>query len=127
MTLREDVARRFPLVPRGRPACHRLDVRVRQVTDLVGTALQCPAETAKIACEAHNLAALIASDCGLPDLARSLCWKQFEIFHDSRPFHAETAKLALQPLINLGRLLVREGTNTAAYHLIETLFTAVRR
>jgi hypothetical protein len=85
-----------------------------------------PAEAARIAAEAHNLGALIASDCGLAALARSLCWKQFEIFHAARPFDAATAKLALQPLVNLGRLLARDGTGTAAHHLIETLFTAVR-
>jgi hypothetical protein len=126
MILREDVVCRFPLVPRGRPACHPLDVRVRQVADLADTAPRHPAETARIACEAHNLAALIASDCGLTTYARSLCRKQFEIFHDARPFDAETAKLALQPLVNLGRLLARDSNGTAAHHLIETLFTAVR-
>lgn len=125
-TRRADATRRFPLVPRGRPACHPLDVRVRQVADLADTATRRPAETARIAAEAHNLAALIVSDCGLAALARGLCWKQFEIFHDARPFDAATAKLVLQPLINLGRILARDGNGTAAHHLIETLFTAVR-
>lgn len=126
MTLPEGPARRFPLVPRSRPACHRLDVRIRQVADLVDTAPRHRAEAAGNAAEAHNLGALIVSDCGLPDLARSLCWKQFEIWRDARPFDAPTAKLALQPLINLGRLRARDGNGTAAHHLIETLFRAVR-
>ncbi|MEU9885339.1 hypothetical protein [Sphaerisporangium sp. NPDC051011] len=122
---REDFARRFPLVPRGRPACHRLDVRVRQVADLADAAPHDPAEAARIAAEAHNLGALIASDCGLPSLARDLCWRQFHVFRDAQPFDATTAKLALQPLVNLGRLLARDGNGTAAHRLIETLFTAV--
>ncbi|MFC4585343.1 hypothetical protein [Sphaerisporangium corydalis] len=124
--LREDVARRFPLVPRGRPVCHPLDVRVRQVADLADSGSDYPEEATRIAAEAHNLGALVASDCGFSSLARDLCWRQFQIFHDAQPFDAATAKLALQPLVNLGRLLAREGNGTAAHHLIETLFTAVR-
>ncbi|MGH3694162.1 MAG: hypothetical protein ACRDRX_09320 [Pseudonocardiaceae bacterium] len=123
---REDIARRFPLVPRARPSCHRLDVRVRQVADLANTAPRDPAQALKTAAEAHNLAALIASDCGLATLAHDLCRSQFEIFHAARPFDTATAKLALQPLINLGRLHARDGDGTAAHHLIETLFAAVR-
>jgi hypothetical protein len=123
---RETVVRRFPLVPRSRPACHRLDVRVRQLTCLAETAATAPAGTARAAAEACNFGALIASDCGLPTLARDLCWQQFEIWHRTRPFSAATAKLALQPLVNLGRLRARDGDGIAAHHLIETLFTAVR-
>jgi hypothetical protein len=101
-------------------------VRVRQVADLADTAPRHPAEAARIAAEALNLGALIASDCGLAALARSLCWRQFGIFHGARPFDAATAKLALQPLVNLGRLRARDGTGPAAHRLIEALFTAVR-
>lgn len=126
-TPRENIARRFPLVPRARPSCHRLDVRVRQVADLADTAARDPAQALGTAAEAHNLAALIASDCGLATFAHDLCRSQFDIFHAARPLTTATAKLALQPLINLGRLHARDGDGTAAHHLIETLFTAVRR
>ncbi|WP_239405481.1 hypothetical protein [Frankia sp. Cj3] len=78
------------------------------------------------AAEAHNLTALIMSDCGLPALARTLCWRQFELFRTSRSCNAATAKLALQPLVNLGRLLIRDGDGTAAYRLLEALFEAVK-
>ncbi|WP_405148457.1 hypothetical protein OG589_11145 [Sphaerisporangium sp. NBC_01403] len=125
-SFRKDIARRFPLVARGRPACHPLDVRIRQVGDLADAATKHPDHALRKAAEAHNLAALIASDCGLPSLARLWCWSQFAIFHDAQPFEAATAKLALQPLINLGRLLTRDGNSTAAHHLIETLFNAVQ-
>jgi hypothetical protein len=123
---RETTARRFPLVPRARPACHRLDVRVRQLTRLADAAATTPAKAARTAAEACNLGALIASDCGLPALARDLCQQQFGIWHSARPFSAGTAKLALQPLINLGRLRARDGDGLAAHRLIGTLFTAVR-
>ena len=57
---------------------------------------------------AHNLAALILSDCGLPDLARSLCWRQFDTLQTvARPDDPTSAQLALQPLINLARLDMR--------------------
>lgn len=119
-------ARRFPLVPRAKPRCLPLDVRVRQVADLADTAAGNPQEAAKAAAQAHNLGALIASDCGLPNLARTLCRTQFEIFHHARPVPAATAKLALQPLINLGRLHARNGDGAAAHQHIQALFTAVR-
>ncbi|KAA9379639.1 hypothetical protein F5972_08270 [Microbispora cellulosiformans] len=126
MNGRSDVARRFPFVARARPACHRLDIRVRQVADLADAATGDPAQTMTRAAEAHNLAALIASDCGLPALAADLCWTQFAIFHTARPYTAAVAKLALQPLINLGRLHARTGHGTAAHHLITTVFDAVK-
>jgi hypothetical protein len=126
--LREDIARRFPLVARPRPCCHALEARVRQVADLAGTATRdIPDRAAMSAAEAHNFAALIASDCGLPDLAHDLCRRQFRLFHAARPFNAATAKLALQPLINLGRLHARNGDDASALHLIDTLLTAVRQ
>ncbi|RAY16220.1 hypothetical protein DPM19_04795 [Actinomadura craniellae] len=125
--LREDIARRFPLVPRPTPPCHPLEVRVRQVADLADTATHSGSDQAATsAAQALNFAALIASDCGLPDLAHQLCSRQFVLFHDARPFDAATAKLALQPLINLGRLRTRDGDGAAGHHLINTLFTAVR-
>jgi hypothetical protein len=121
----EDIARRLPLVPRSRPACHPLDVRVSQVVDLADAAIHQPEKALCSAAEACNLAALIASDCGLPALAADLCWRQFAIFAASRPFDSGAAKLALQPLINLGRLLTRDRRGTAAARLIQALFDAV--
>jgi hypothetical protein len=122
----EVTARRFPLVPRAKPPCRPLDVRVRQAADLADTATGNPAETVRTAAEACNLGALIASDCGLPDLARHLCQAQSRILHDTRPHDVATAKLALQPLINLARLHARNGDGTAAYRDVQALFTAVR-
>jgi hypothetical protein len=60
----------------------------------------------------------------MPALARELCWRQFDLFATSGPYDQATAKLALQPLINLGRLHTRDGHGTAAYQLHEALFQA---
>jgi hypothetical protein len=126
LELRDTVARRFPLVPRARPACPALDIRVAQVRDLARAAAQHTSESLARAAEAHNLTALIMSDCGLPALARTLCWQQFDVLRTARPATAATAKLALQPIINLSRLRTRDGDGAGADHLLDALFEAIR-
>jgi hypothetical protein len=121
-----DVLARFPLVPHAKPPCRPLETRIRRVRDLVHKAEQQPAEALLRAAEAFNLAALILSDCGMPDLARTLCRQQFAIFQAQQPYDAPTAKLALQPLINLGRLHIRDGDADAAYNLLTAIFDAVK-
>ncbi|MBL6280240.1 hypothetical protein JMF97_29175 [Micromonospora fiedleri] len=68
-----------------------------------------------------NLAALLASDCGLPDLARAWCHRlaTIALAHDSEPQHA------LEPIVNLARLHIRAGDGPAAWTLLETLFQAI--
>ncbi|MFY7069434.1 hypothetical protein ACOQFV_26550 [Nocardiopsis changdeensis] len=75
-------------------------------------------------CEAMNKAALVASDTGQPDLAEALCWQQYDVFASAGPLTAKTALLALQPLVNLGRLAIRTGHPTAAHTVFESLLTA---
>ncbi|WP_150254820.1 hypothetical protein [Nocardiopsis deserti] len=83
--------------------------------------------SADTAAAALNLAALMASDCGMPDLARDLCLRQARVFFsNSQSFDVPTAKLALQPLINLGRLHTRAGSADRAHSLFTTLFEAAR-
>ncbi|MGH3754979.1 MAG: hypothetical protein ACRDRP_20235 [Pseudonocardiaceae bacterium] len=98
------VAEWFPLLPRGRPPCRALPCRVDEIRELARSASY-GANDARIslAAEAHNKAALILSDCGLADLAQQLCWRQFDIFRAATPLTAKTAKIALQPIVNLGR------------------------
>ncbi|MGH3856756.1 MAG: hypothetical protein ACRDR6_25380 [Pseudonocardiaceae bacterium] len=124
--LHDMMAQRFPLVPHTKPACRALAVRVARVRRLAHLASQRTDESLVRGGEAHNLTALIISDCGMPGLARNLCWRQFEIFLTARSLDAVTAKLALQPLINLGRLLIRDGDGTTAYQLLASLFEAVK-
>lgn len=86
----------FPLLPRARPSARALHVRVDEIRRLACSATQGPGEVRlSSAAEALNKAALIASDCGLVDLAQQLCWRQFDIFQAATPLTAKTAKLAL--------------------------------
>ncbi|SDH25922.1 hypothetical protein SAMN05421505_11347 [Sinosporangium album] len=41
----------------------------------------------------HNQAALIASDCGLPDLARRWCHQQADIHMRAHPLNAQNTRL----------------------------------
>ncbi|GAA1928139.1 hypothetical protein GCM10009716_39960 [Streptomyces sodiiphilus] len=116
----ELAARRFPLIPRGKPPCPPLDARLAQIRT------RATDRTLLRAAQAHNLAALTASDTGQPELAHQLCIRQVTLFLAAQPFNADTAKLALQPLINIGRLLTRDGQGTAAYHLFEQLLAAAK-
>ncbi|WP_225882237.1 hypothetical protein [Streptomyces aureocirculatus] len=75
---------------------------------------------------ALNKAALIASDCGLPDLARALCWRHAQVFLCAQPLGAQEARFALEPLVNLARLRIRDGDGNGGYLLLDTLITAVR-
>jgi hypothetical protein len=119
------VASRFPLVPCDRPPCPALDARIDQVAALADQAGPGGDDALVCAAEAHNLGALIASDCGLPDLAHRLCWQQIDTLPLRRPLDAATAKLALQPLVNLARLRIRAGDGLAAHELLTALYNAV--
>jgi hypothetical protein len=120
------VAQWFPLLPRSKPVCRALPDRIDRVRRQADLASQHTDDSLLRAAEAHNLAALIASDCAMPTLARDLCWQQFDIFATSGPYDQATAKLTLQPLVNLGRLHTRDGNGTAAYQLHEALFQAAK-
>src|SRR5690349_2547472 len=116
-------ARRFPLVARTRPACVPLGQRVAELGERAREA----ARTCDLteAAAVHNQAALVASDCGLPDLARQWCHQQVNIYLRAHPLGAQVARLALEPITNLARLYTREGQGERAFTVMDTLFTAV--
>ncbi|MDT5025249.1 MAG: hypothetical protein QOE61_1675 [Micromonosporaceae bacterium] len=116
----------FPLVARARPTCPPLDERIGEVCELARAGAGQTGDRLALAAAAHNKAALIASDCGLPELARSLCWQQFDIYLRARPLGGQAARLALEPVVNLARLLIRGGDGGSAYELLDTLYQAVR-
>jgi hypothetical protein len=116
-------ARRFPLVARPRPACLPLARRVAELCDRARQVERTGDLTEAAA--VHNIAALVASDCGLPDLARQWCHQQVNIYLRARPLGAQVARLALEPIINLARLYIREGRGERAFALMDTLFTSV--
>ncbi|HEX5115969.1 MAG TPA: hypothetical protein VFW65_12295 [Pseudonocardiaceae bacterium] len=116
-------ARRFPLVARPRPACVPLTQRVADLCDRARRA-QRSGDLAE-ASAVHNQAALVASDCALPDLARQWCHRQANVYLRAHPLGAQVARHALEPLTNLARLYIREGQGERAFDLMDTLFAAV--
>ncbi|MEU9867840.1 hypothetical protein AB0C87_08330 [Actinomadura sp. NPDC048021] len=117
------IAQRFPLVARPRPTCPHLAERIGQLRE---TARAAHTEDNRASAAAvQNMAALIASDCGLHDLARTLCWRHFDTYLNRWPLDAPTARHALEPLVNIARLLIRTRDANRAHHLLNALFHAV--
>lgn len=77
------IARRFPLISRFRPACLPLPQRVRALVELSATA-QTKADQG-LASAVYNQAALLASDLGLPDLARQWCHQHAAAYLHATP------------------------------------------
>lgn len=124
--LLEQAAQRFPLIARPRPACLPLRARVAELRDLGDTAAQgTDANHLTLASEALNKAALIASDCGDSAMARSLCRRHFTAYQPAWPLDAHQARHALEPLVNLARLAIREHDGPRGYLLLDALFRAV--
>ncbi len=117
------LARRFPLVPRPRPALPPLPQQLAEIAALARTPPDHPDADARIA-TAHNKAALIASNCGDPDLARRLCWQHHHNYATRRPWTARDARYALEPLVNLARLHIRDDQPDLAIQILESLLTA---
>lgn len=113
------VTRRFPLIARPRPVCTPLTQRIADLQDRADLAQQ--SGDVASATAVFNLAALLASDCGMPDLARTWCHRLAiaALNHDHDPQHA------LEPIVNLARLHIRAGDGPAAWDLLETLFQAI--
>jgi hypothetical protein len=62
----------------------------------------------------------------MPAFAQKLCWRQYDIFNAARPLPAPIAKLALQPVINIARQMIRDGDGGTAYEMLVNLFHAAR-
>ncbi|MFJ6136508.1 hypothetical protein [Kitasatospora sp. NPDC092286] len=118
-----DALRYFPLVPRRRPLGLALDARVSRLTELAASADV--GNNLVDASGVHNLTALLAADRGLPDLARTLCLNHANLYLSARPLPPARACLALEPLVNLALLRIREADGDAAMGLIERLAHAV--
>ncbi|MGI5293025.1 hypothetical protein ACQEVF_58290 [Nonomuraea polychroma] len=123
----DQIAQRFPLIPRPRPAYPPLPDRIADVGALARTAGDGNGGAVLLpqAVQALNKASLIASDCGRPDLARTWCLRQFNLFLRARPLGAKEARYALEPAVNLARLAIRAGDADHAFHLLEVLYSAV--
>ncbi|MET9611793.1 hypothetical protein [Kitasatospora indigofera] len=118
-------ARRFPLVARPRPAALPLADRIAELTALAAAAADRDENGRRLtAATVQNRAALIASDCGLPELARVLCQQHLQSHLRALPLNAQTALYAMEPAINAARLLIRRGDGAQAHHLLTALYTA---
>ncbi len=120
--------RRFPLLGRPRPACPALPLRIQEITD-AATDARLNAEH-RMAHAAHTLnkAALVASDCGMADLARQLCWQHIDTYRRiQRPLTIIEALYMLEPVLNLARLDIRANHGTTALRLLEAMHQAVTR
>ncbi|MFI1932371.1 hypothetical protein [Streptomyces sp. NPDC020330] len=116
-------AQRFPLVARFRPACLPLPKRVRALVDLADTAM---VETDQgVASSVYNQTALIASDLGLPDLAREMCREHAAAYLHACPLPAMSAIRGLEPVVNLARLQIRGGHADAGRQRLLDLYAAV--
>jgi hypothetical protein len=97
------------------------------VSELAYTAAAHTGEAAlRSATAAHNMTSLILSDVGLHDAARAACLRHFDIYRSAPPMTAKTATYALEPVVNLARLQIRQGDGETAYRLLDDLHTAVR-
>ncbi|MER5771153.1 hypothetical protein [Streptomyces sp. NPDC001985] len=117
-------AQRFPLVARFRPACLPLPQRIRALVDLAGTAVRKADQG--LASAVYNQAALIASDLGLPDLARELCHQHAAAYLPACPLPEMSAIRALEPVINLARLQIRAGRADEGRQRLLDLYEAVK-
>lgn len=113
--------RRFPLLGRPRPSCPSLPDRVTALAGMLhetGDGLADGAHTL-------NMAALIASDCRVADLARDLCWKHINIYRAAdRPLTVLQARYMLEPVLNLARLQIRASDGELALQLLASMYRA---
>jgi hypothetical protein len=122
------MASRIPLVRRTKAPALPLQERINHLTGLtVAPAGASHHDLVARACGILNYAALIASDVGLPDLAQDLCWRQHQVFTDAGHLSGPVALMSLMPLVNLSRLLTRDGQGEAAYDLLVRLNHAARQ
>ncbi|MFD3514891.1 hypothetical protein [Streptomyces sp. NPDC058657] len=125
----DQFARRIPLIPRSHLVYPTFTARIDEVANCAEKSTQdrpLP-ERINLACAAWNLSALVASDCGLPDLARDLCLRQLRIFQTALPLTGDTAIAGLQPIINLVRLTARAEDPQTAYHQLMSVRRALHQ
>lgn len=119
---------RIPLVRRTKAPALPLEERIIHLAGLtVAPAGASHHDLVARACGILNYAALIASDVGLPGLATDLCWRQHQVFADAGRLSGPIGVMSLMPLVNLSRLLTRDGQGQAAYNLLTRLNHAARQ
>jgi len=117
--------RRFPLLGRPRLACPALTDRVAEIARTAATAQAQGAGGMAEAAHALNKAALIASDCGLPHLARTWCWQHINLYRQLEQLTVLQASYLLEPVLNLARLQIRAQDGHPACQLLHAMYRAV--
>ncbi|WP_433259677.1 hypothetical protein ACQPYK_48835 (plasmid) [Streptosporangium sp. CA-135522] len=118
--------RRFPLVGWPRPVCPSLPARVTEVTEIADATGRPGADVIAEAAHALNKAALLASDCGLANLARDLCWQHINLYREAGSrLTVREARYMLEPVLNLARLQIRADNGRQALHLLGAVHRAV--
>ncbi|MET8139884.1 hypothetical protein ABZU32_06185 [Sphaerisporangium sp. NPDC005288] len=118
--------RRFPLVGLARPGHPPLPERVKEIAAIAETAARQGADALHEGAHALNKAALLASDCGLPDLARDLCWQHIDIYREAgHQLTVLQARYMLEPALNLARLQIRADAGQHALRLLDAMYQAV--
>ncbi|MBW1601022.1 hypothetical protein JJV70_02665 [Streptomyces sp. JJ66] len=122
------IASRIPLVKRSKAPALPLDERITHLTGLtVAPAGAGHRDLVARACGVLNYGALIVSDVGMPGLAAELCWRQHRVFADARHLPGDVAVMSLMPLINISRLLIRNGDGHTAYDVLTRLYRAAQQ
>ncbi|MCX4659135.1 hypothetical protein [Streptomyces uncialis] len=122
------IASRVPLVRRPKAPALPLAERITHLTGLtVAPAGASHHDLVARASGVLNYAALIVSDVGMPDLATELCWRQHRAFAKAGHLTGGIAVMSLMPLINISRLLTREGDGEAAYDVLTRLYRAAQK
>jgi hypothetical protein len=120
--------RRFPLLGRPRPDCPPLPIRLKEIAHAADAAVHKLERGMHNAAHALNKAALIASDAGMADLAKHLCWQHIDAYrHIDRPLTILEARYMLEPVLNLSRLQIRADQGTPALNLVESMHQAISR
>ncbi|MGQ0777793.1 MAG: hypothetical protein ACT4NY_25855 [Pseudonocardiales bacterium] len=118
--------RRFLLLGRPRPACPSLPERIKEITDIAHTAGQEGVDSLADAAYVLNKAALVASDCGLANLAADLCWQHINIYRAAdRWLTVLQARHLLEPVLNLARLQIRANSGDQAMRLLAAMYRAI--
>jgi hypothetical protein len=121
------IASRFPLIAKPRPAGRPLTERLAALANFATDPPDASHHDRLIrASGVINTASLIASDVGLHALAETMCWQHFQAFADAPDLDAPTAVAALQPLINIARLMTRRGDGQRAFRALGEIYQAAR-
>ncbi|AZK97091.1 MULTISPECIES: hypothetical protein [Streptomyces] len=119
----DPIAQRFPLIARPRPACPPVHERIHALLDRARTAAK--ENDPSRASAVYNQSALLASDLGLPTLARDLCHRHADAYLHACPLTGPSAIRALEPVVNLARLHIRARNGDIARQHLLALYEAV--